>query len=80
MPSIPVLGTNPVRLCRPPPTATGHSCWTWATSTVASNKVKVYDLQGKALPEGWVLDGQGQPVTDAAVAFDTIHSRQRRPG
>ncbi len=30
-----------------------------ATSTVAANKVKVHDLNGKALPEGWVADATG---------------------
>lgn len=32
-----------------------------ATSTVAANKVKVYDLNGKALPEGWVRTRQVDP-------------------
>ena len=37
-----------------------------ATTTVAANKVKVYDLNGKELPPGWVLDAHGAPVRDAA--------------
>jgi LDH2 family malate/lactate/ureidoglycolate dehydrogenase len=46
-----------------------------ATSTTAANKVKVYDLRGKPLPEGWVLDGAGQAVTDAARAWDIIKNQ-----
>ena len=48
-----------------------------ATTTVAANKVKVYELNGKPVPEGWVVDERGAPVTDAAAAMDVIF---RRPG
>jgi LDH2 family malate/lactate/ureidoglycolate dehydrogenase len=43
-----------------------------STSTVAQNKVKVYDLQGRPLPPGWVLDEHGQPVTDSARAMELV--------
>ena len=72
--SVPVLGTNPFAFAAP----AGRNrpfVLDMATSTVASNKVKVYDLQGKPLPSGWVLDGAGQPVLDAAEGFDTIYKR-----
>ena len=36
-----------------------------ATTTVAAGKVKVYKLNHRPLPPGWVVDGGGQPVTDA---------------
>ena len=36
-----------------------------ATSTVAVGKVKVYGFHNKPIPEGWVADGEGKPMTDA---------------
>lgn len=72
--AVPVLGTNPIAFAAP---AARNRAFRldMATSTTAANKVKVYDLQGKALPAGWVLDGRGNPVTDAAEAWDTIKNR-----
>jgi LDH2 family malate/lactate/ureidoglycolate dehydrogenase len=69
--AIPVLGTNPLAFAAP----AGRNrpfLLDMATSTVASNKVRVFALQGKDVPAGWVLDGAGQPVLDASVATDTI--------
>jgi LDH2 family malate/lactate/ureidoglycolate dehydrogenase len=69
--AVPVLGTNPIAFAAP---AGRHRPFMldMATSTVAANKVKVYDLQGKPLPAGWVLDGLGNPITDAARAWDQV--------
>ena len=72
--AVPVLGTNPIAFAAPAARNRPFRL-DMATSTVAANKVKVYDLQGKALPPGWVLDGQGQPVTDAAAAWETVMKR-----
>jgi LDH2 family malate/lactate/ureidoglycolate dehydrogenase len=69
--SLPLLGTNPVAFAAPAGRNPAFRL-DMATSTTASNKVKVYDLQGKPLPAGWVLDGQGRPITDAAEAWDTL--------
>lgn len=72
--AVPVLGTNPIALAAP----AGRNrpfLLDMATSTVAANKVKVYELTGHDLPPGWVLDGDGQPVTDPALAMDALFSR-----
>ena len=69
--AVPVLGTNPIAFAAPAKRNRPFRL-DMATSTVAANKVKVYDLNGKALPDGWVLDGQGRPVTNAAEAWDII--------
>jgi len=64
----PVLGTNPIAFAAPagsqPPFVLDI-----ATSAVALNKIKVYDFLGKTLPEGWVSDGDGRPVTDPERAM-----------
>jgi LDH2 family malate/lactate/ureidoglycolate dehydrogenase len=64
----PVLGTNPIAIAAPA-TRNRPFLLDIATSAVALNKVKVYDFYGKPIPAGWVSDGEGTPVTDAAQAM-----------
>jgi len=66
-----VLGTNPIAVAVP---AGRHPpiCLDISTSIAAANKVKVYALNEKDLPAGWVIDGQGRPVTDSGGAFKLI--------
>ena len=47
-----------------------------STSTVAVNKVKVYALNDRELPGGWVVNSQGQTVRDPAQALALCHSQQ----
>jgi LDH2 family malate/lactate/ureidoglycolate dehydrogenase len=70
----PVLGTNPLAVAVP----AGRNepvLLDMATTVVAANKIKVYDYWGKALPAGWVVDGAGLPVTDAAEGLRTVLER-----
>jgi LDH2 family malate/lactate/ureidoglycolate dehydrogenase len=69
--AVPVLGTNPIAFAAPA-RRNRHFLLDMSTSTVAQNKVKVYDLQGRPLPSGWVLDEDGNPVTDSALAMDLV--------
>lgn len=41
-----------------------------ATSTIAMGKARVADLSGNQVPEGSVIDANGNPTTDPAVMFD----------
>ena len=70
----PVLGTNPLAFSAPA-RRNRPFVLDMATTTVAANKVKVYDLNRKPLPEGWVVDERGRPVTDAALAMDYLFKR-----
>lgn len=58
-----LLGTNPVAAAVPvagrPPIVMD-----FATSAVAEGKVRVARNRGKAIPEGWILNGAGEPTTD----------------
>lgn len=64
----PMFGTNPIAFAAPagknPPFVLDM-----ATSTVAIGKVKLAKLLGHDIPEGWVVDAAGKPITDAAVAI-----------
>lgn len=64
----PRLSTNPIAFAAP---ARTHDPFLldMSTSTVAVNKIKVYDLNDKPLPQGWFVDRDGQPVTDPATAL-----------
>ncbi|HEU4369554.1 MAG TPA: Ldh family oxidoreductase [Methylomirabilota bacterium] len=70
----PVMGTNPLAFAAParrnPPFQLDM-----ATTTVAAGKVKVYKLNHHALPEGWVVDDKGQPVTEPEEAFHYVFDR-----
>jgi LDH2 family malate/lactate/ureidoglycolate dehydrogenase len=61
------LPTNPIAFAAP---ARAHDPFLldMSTSTVAVNKLKVYDLRGEPLPQGWFVDGDGRSVTDAGLA------------
>jgi len=72
--AVPVLGTNPIAFAAPTRRNVPFLL-DMSTSTVAQNKVKVFDLQGRPLPPGWVLDERGEPVTDAARAMDLVTVR-----
>lgn len=72
--SVPVLGTNPIAFAAPA-RRNRPFLLDIATSTVAGNKVRIYDLNKKPLPAGWVLDEKGKPVCDAALAMDYIRNR-----
>ena len=75
----PVMGTNPIAFSAP----AGRNpafCLDMATSSAASNKVKVYELRGKLLPEGWVVDEDAVPVTDASRAMHILFERPKDVG
>lgn len=67
----PVLGTNPIAFSAP---ATKNSDFVldMATTTVAANKIKVYDFHDKTLPAGWVVDDKGDTVTDSKIGMDYV--------
>ena len=72
--AVPVLGTNPIAFAAPTHRNTPFLL-DMSTSTVAQNKVKVFEFQGRPLPPGWVLDEHGAPVTDSALAMDLVTVR-----
>jgi len=67
-----LLGTNPLAIALPagdaPPVVLDI-----ATTVVSYGTVKNYVLQGKTMPEGWMIDrSTGGPVTDPAKSGDGV--------
>jgi len=70
----PVMGTNPLAFAAPARRNAPFQL-DMATTTVAAGKVKVYKLNHKPVPSGWVVDGDGRPVTDETEAFRHVFER-----
>jgi LDH2 family malate/lactate/ureidoglycolate dehydrogenase len=67
----PVLGTNPIAFAAPT-RRNGPFLLDMSTSTVAQNKVKVFEFDQRPIPAGWVLDDRGRPVTDSVRAMELV--------
>ena len=70
----PVMGTNPLAFAAPARRNLPFQL-DMATTTVAAGKVKVHKLNHRPLPPGWVVDGNGQAVTDPEEAFRYVFER-----
>src|SRR5436190_12381075 len=60
------LGTNPICIAMPSDLEAPMFI-DMATSAVAAGKLGVARARGLAIPEGWILDKEGQPTTDPAA-------------
>lgn len=65
----PLLGTSPFAFGAPgePPLILDM-----ATSVVARGKIRRAAAAGETIPEGWALDKDGNPTTDARAAYDGL--------
>jgi len=66
-----MLGTNPLVFAMPtdePFVFTND----YATSISQRGKIEAYARAGKPLPEGWVIDREGRPMTDAHAVLDAL--------
>ncbi|WRH26561.1 Ldh family oxidoreductase [Arthrobacter sp. JZ12] len=72
----PLLGTNPLAFAAPSSDPDAPFVLDMSTSTVAVNKVKVYDYLGQDLPAGWAVDEHGEPVTDSALAYSYLRNEE----
>src|SRR5216110_464183 len=71
----PVLGTNPLAFAAPAKRNEPFQL-DMATTTVAAGKVKVYKLNHKPLPPGWVVNEDGKTVTDESQAFGYVFDKK----
>lgn len=72
----PVLGTNPIAFAAPA-RKNDDFVLDMATTTVAANKVKVYDFHDKPLPQGWVVDEHGEAVTNSSLGMDYVFQHEQ---
>ncbi|NEU32355.1 Ldh family oxidoreductase [bacterium LRH843] len=63
----PTLGTNPLSIAVP--TNQHPAILDMATSTVARGKINLAAKNGKDIPEGWAINEEGEPTTDAQEAL-----------
>ena len=63
-----LFGTNPIALAAPrrgrAPLVIDQS-----SSVIARGEIMLHDQQGKPIPEGWAIDRDGKPTTDAKAAL-----------
>jgi (2R)-3-sulfolactate dehydrogenase (NADP+) len=64
----PLLGTNPIAAGFP--AEKGPVIVDLATAQVSRGRILEALRRGEAIPEGWALDGEGHPTTDARQAID----------
>ena len=67
----PLLGTNPLAIAAP---AGRHAPWSldMAASVAARGHVRLAARDGRKIPEGWALDSEGRPTTDADAALQGV--------
>ncbi len=66
-----ILGTNPLTIGIPTNEAFNFNI-DCATSVAQRGKIELYARENKALPNNWVKDDSGIPVTDANKALDML--------
>ncbi len=64
-----MLGTNPLAFAAPLPGNAAPLVIDLALSVAARGKIVAAQKAGKAIPQGWAVDAQGQPTTDPAAAL-----------
>ena len=69
-----MLGSNPIAIAMP---AEPYDFFFDASTTVVTRgKVEVYNKKGEPLPEGWTLNAQGLPSTDAPDILKNINEKR----
>jgi L-2-hydroxycarboxylate dehydrogenase (NAD+) len=69
--SEPMLGTNPIAFAAPSDMEFPF-CLDAATSISQRGKLEVAARAGKSIPEGWVIDAEGLPATDASQILEDL--------
>ena len=67
----PMLGTNPIAFAAPSDMAYPF-CFDGATSISQRGKIEVLARAEKPVPEGWIIDAQGEPLTDPQQILDDL--------
>ncbi|MFQ3362589.1 MAG: (2R)-3-sulfolactate dehydrogenase (NADP+) [Woeseiaceae bacterium] len=65
----PILGTNPISMAVPSPNKTVAFQFDQSTSAIAIGKIRMAAAANEAIPEGWAIDRDGNPTTNAEAAL-----------
>ena len=65
----PRFGTNPIAMACPTDME-GPILLDYATSVAAEGKIRVYRARGHKLPDGWIVDADGNPTNDPNAFYD----------
>lgn len=65
-----VIGTNPIAYSVPGAEGGVAMHYDAATSATALGAITMAKAAGRPIPEGWAVDSDGQPTTDAGAALD----------
>jgi 3-hydroxyisobutyrate dehydrogenase len=63
------LGNNPISIAAPMSAERGPLVLDMALSAVSRGAIKLAELNGSAIPEGWALDSAGNPTSDPVAAL-----------
>ena len=67
-----IVGINPLSIAMP--SGSDPFVLDFAFGETAHGKIRVYAQKGAPIPEGWALDAEGRPTTDAAAAMKGLIS------
>jgi len=67
----PMLGTNPIAFAAPTDLPYPF-CYDGATPITQRGKIEVLARAEKPVPEGWVIDSEGNPLTDPAQVLEEL--------
>ena len=65
----PVVGTNPFSLGVPDGKGGAEILIDQSASVIAKSEIMKHSREGKAIPEGWALDSDGNPTTDPDIGL-----------
>ena len=65
-----IIGMNPVSVAIP--SSGDPFVLDLAFGATAHGKIRVYAQKGQPIPQGWALDAEGRPTTDATAALDGL--------
>ena len=67
----PMLGTNPIAFAAP--SDLDYPFWFDAATSISQRgKIEVAEREEKPVPEGWVVDREGQPLTDPGQILEAL--------
>lgn len=67
--SDPLLGNNPISIAGPMPDGRAPFVLDVAQSVASRGRIKLAELAGEPIPDGWAVDADGRPTNDPAAAL-----------